>query len=114
MDKKIFVERETYEKNGKQYFTYFIKGVVRGIEARVQLMPPDFTGYTVLDIVFGNENKAELVVTPYEIRTKKQAKSFRATPMAYVLLTKTAKFTNARFSRSNHRTEHCSICLSDK
>lgn len=47
MDKKIFVERETYEKNGKQYFTYFIKGVVRGIEARVQLMPPDFTGYTV-------------------------------------------------------------------
>ena len=65
MDKKIFVERETYEKNGKQYFTYFIKGVVRGIEARVQLMPPDFTGYTVLDIVFGNENKAELVVTPY-------------------------------------------------
>ena len=74
MDKKIFVERETYEKNGKQYFTYFIKGVVRGIEARVQLMPPDFTGYTVLDIVFGNENKAELVVTPYEIKDEKTGK----------------------------------------
>ena len=44
MDKKIFVERETYEKNGKQYFTYFIKGVVRGIEARVQLMPPGLHG----------------------------------------------------------------------
>lgn len=75
MDKKIFVERETYEKNGKQYFTYFIKGVVRGIEARVQLMPPDFTGYTVLDIVFGNENKAELVVTPYEIKDRKNRQS---------------------------------------
>ena len=74
MDKKIFVERETYEKNGKQYFTYFIKGVVRGIEARVQLMPPDFTGYTVLDIVFGNDNTAELVVTPYEIKDEKTGK----------------------------------------
>lgn len=44
MDKKIFVERETYEKNGKQYFTYFIKGVVRGIEARVQLMATGLHG----------------------------------------------------------------------
>ena len=26
---KVVVERETYEKNGNQYFAYFVKGVVR-------------------------------------------------------------------------------------
>ena len=28
-DKKILVERETYEKDGKKFFSYFIKGNVR-------------------------------------------------------------------------------------
>ena len=27
---KIVVERETFEKNGKTYFSYFIKGKIRG------------------------------------------------------------------------------------
>lgn len=27
---KINVERETFKSNGKEYFSYFIKGVVRG------------------------------------------------------------------------------------
>ena len=35
---------------------------------RVLITPPDKGGYTVLDIVFGNENSAELVVDPYEIK----------------------------------------------
>lgn len=65
---KIFVEREAYEKNGNTYFGYFIKGVVRGKDVKVLISPPDVGGYAVLDIVFGNENKAELVVTPYEMK----------------------------------------------
>lgn len=72
MDKKqnntILVERDTYEKNGKTYFSYFIRGQVRGREVRVQVMPPDFGGYQVLDIVFGDKNAAELVVVPYEMK----------------------------------------------
>ena len=28
--KQIFVERETFEKNGRTFFSYFIKGVIRG------------------------------------------------------------------------------------
>ena len=67
-DKNIFVERDTFEMNGKTYFSYFIKGTVRGKEVRVGIIPPDRGGYTVLDIVFGNEMKAELTLTPYEIK----------------------------------------------
>ena len=67
-DKKIMVERETYEKNGKTYFTYFIKGVVRGKNVKVAVTPPDKGGFAVLDIVFGNEMKADLVSKPYEIK----------------------------------------------
>ena len=70
-DKKIFVEREVYEKDGKEYFSYFIKGNVRGKDVRVLITPPDKGGYTVLDIVFGNEMAAELTLTPYEIKDEK-------------------------------------------
>ena len=64
----IFVERETFEKNGKTYFSYFIKGTIRGKEVKVAIIPPDKGGYTVLDIVFGNTMAAELVVKPFEIK----------------------------------------------
>ena len=70
-EKKIFVEREVYEKDGKEYFSYFIKGNVRGKDVRVLITPPDKGGYTVLDIVFGNEMAAELTLTPYEIKDEK-------------------------------------------
>ena len=55
--KKIYVERETFEMNEQTYFSYFIKGTVRGKDVKVAVIPPDKGGYTVLDIVFGNENK---------------------------------------------------------
>lgn len=67
-ENKVMVERETFEKNGKSYFSYFIKGTIRGKEVKVAVVPPDKGGYAVLDIVFGNEMKAELVVNPYEIK----------------------------------------------
>jgi len=68
---KIVVERETYEKNGKTFFTYFIKGIVRGKEVKASVMPLDIGGYTVLDIVFGNANKADLIANPFEIKDEK-------------------------------------------
>lgn len=67
----IMVERETYEKDGKSYFTYFIKGNIRGKDVRIAIMPPDIGGYTVLDIVFGNNMAAELVIKPFEIKDEK-------------------------------------------
>lgn len=67
-ENQIMVERETFEKNEKTYFSYFIKGKIRGKEVKVAVVPPDKGGYAVLDIVFGNEMKAELVTNPYEIK----------------------------------------------
>ena len=67
-NKNIIVEREVFEKNGKSYFSYFIKGNIRGKDVKVAIIPPDKGGYTVLDIVFGNTMAAELVVKPFEIK----------------------------------------------
>lgn len=64
----IMVERETFESEGKTYFSYFIKGNIRGKDVRVSVVPPDKGGYTVLDIVFGDAMKAELKITPFEIK----------------------------------------------
>ena len=64
----IVVERELIEKNGKSFYTYFIKGIIRNKEVKIAVVPPDFGGYTVLDIVYGNEMKADLVAKPYEIK----------------------------------------------
>ena len=67
-EKNIFVEREVFEKDGRSYFSYFIRGNVRGKDVRVAIIPPDKGGYTVLDIVFGNAMACELAVKPFEIK----------------------------------------------
>ena len=66
---KIKVERETYNKNDKEYFAYFIKGNVRGRDVKLSVVPQDVGGYTVLDIVFNGAMEAELVITPFEMKT---------------------------------------------
>ena len=38
-EKMIYVERETFEKNGKVYFSYFIKGAIRGKEVKIIKLP---------------------------------------------------------------------------
>ena len=65
---RINVERETFKSNGKEYFSYFIKGVVRGRNVKAAVIPPDKGGYAVLDIVFDGEMEAELVVKPFEMK----------------------------------------------
>lgn len=69
--KILMVERESFVKDGKSYFSYFVKGNIRGKQVRASIMPPDKGGYTVLDIVFGNENQATLIVTPFEMKDEK-------------------------------------------
>lgn len=64
----IAVEREAHQKENKTYHTYFIRANIRGKDVRISVMPPDTGGYRVLDIVFGNQNEATLVVTPFEIK----------------------------------------------
>lgn len=65
----IKVERGTFEYKGQTYFEYYICGKVRGRDVKIKLAPPeskDKGGYTVLDIVFGNEDKADFITEPFE------------------------------------------------
>lgn len=79
MDKNIVVEREIFENKGKSYFSYFIKGTVRGKEVRVNVVPPDSGGYKVLDIVFGNEMQAKLLLSNFEITDQATGKTVSGT-----------------------------------
>ena len=56
--KKIMVEKGFYEKNGKQFDCYFIKGNVRGLDVVAAVKPPDFGGYKLLEIVFNGDLSA--------------------------------------------------------
>lgn len=82
MENQIKVERDTYEKDGKTYYLYFIKGNIRGRDIRVLIVPPDKGGYTVLDIVFGEEMEAELVLNPYEIKDESTGKVIKGNSYA--------------------------------
>lgn len=82
MENQIKVERDTYEKDGKTYYSYFIKGNIRGRDIRVLIVPPDKGGYTVLDIVFGEEMEAELVLNPYEIKDESSGKVIKGNSYA--------------------------------
>lgn len=50
--KNLMVERETYQKDGKDFYSYFVKGKIRGKEVKARLSPKDIGGYDLLDIVF--------------------------------------------------------------
>ena len=66
---QVKVEKGSFEYKGKTYAEYYISGNIRGKDVKIKLAPPDKTdkgGYTVLDIVFGNENEADFVVVPFE------------------------------------------------
>ena len=70
MSKPVKVQRETFVKDGKEYFGYFVSGIVRGKEVKAGVKPPDNGGYTVLDIVFDGAMEADLIVTPYTMKTE--------------------------------------------
>ena len=74
-EQQLFVQKEPFEYNGKTYHHYFIQGMVRGREVKVELAPPnkdtDMGGYTVLDIVFGDADRADLIIEPFEIKDDK-------------------------------------------
>ena len=68
----VKVERETFTtKDNNTYFSYFIKGTVRGKEVKIGVVPHDNGGYVVLDIVFGDAMEAELCVKPFEMKDDK-------------------------------------------
>lgn len=66
--KYLKVERETYEsKDHVSRFSYFIRGVLRGKEIRLFIVPSDIGGYELLDLLFIDNSDVRLDVVPYEI-----------------------------------------------
>ena len=60
----IFVEREPFKgDDGKQYWSYVLRGKIRDRAVKVDFAPKDKGGYEVLDILFDVQDKAELVIT---------------------------------------------------
>ncbi len=73
-NKKIIVEKGTFEYNDKEYSSYFIAGKIKGKDVKVALTPPDKGGWAVLDILFSDAMQGELVVKPYELKDEKTGK----------------------------------------
>lgn len=50
----------------KVFYNYSVKGQVRNRDVVAYMSPKDKGGYALLDIVFGDSNEADLIVTPCE------------------------------------------------
>lgn len=62
--KNLTVIREEFNgKDDKKYWSYMVKGQVRGRAVKVDFVPKDIGGYEPLDIVFDVANTAELIIT---------------------------------------------------
>jgi len=68
--KQLYLEKEPYEKNGKQFHAYVVKGSVMGTILKATLTPPDVGGYQLLNLIFGDKNAVELKVKPFQMTTE--------------------------------------------
>lgn len=55
--------KQLITKDGRPYFAYIVRGVIRGQEKKVDFAPKDKGGYEPLDILFDINDKAELIMT---------------------------------------------------
>ena len=63
-EKALYVERESFTGgNGEKYWSYVVKGKIRGRDIKVDFIPKDKGGYEPLDIVFDVNDKAQLFMT---------------------------------------------------
>ena len=63
-NKQIFVERETFEKNGRTFFSYFIKGNIRG---KLVAKPFEIKDEATGKIIAGNTYSVQTVDEDGEI-----------------------------------------------
>lgn len=57
------ITREKFAGNdGKEYWSYLVRGKARGRDTKVDFIPKDKGGYEPLDIIFEGNSKVELVM----------------------------------------------------
>lgn len=59
--------KQMVTKDGRLYFAYIVRGIIRGQEKKVDFVPKDMGGYEPLDILFDIAPKAELTMRDEEI-----------------------------------------------
>lgn len=67
-EKFLKLERETYEsKTKEERYSYFIRGILRGKEMKLSMIPSDIGGYELLDLLFFDNTEVNLIVVPFEM-----------------------------------------------
>ena len=59
--------KQMVTKDGRLYFAYVVRGMIRGQEKKVDFVPKDIGGYEPLDILFDVAPKAELTINEEEM-----------------------------------------------
>lgn len=59
--------KQLVTKDGRLYFAYVVRGIIRGHEKKVDFVPKDQGGYEPLDILFDIAPKAELTMSEEEL-----------------------------------------------
>ncbi len=59
--------KQMVTKDGRLYFAYVVRGIIRGQEKKVDFVPKDQGGYEPLDILFDIAPKAELTMSEEEM-----------------------------------------------
>lgn len=54
--------KQLLTKDGRPYFAYIVRGMIRGQAKKIDFAPKDQGGYEPLDILFDIANKAELIM----------------------------------------------------
>lgn len=59
--------KQLVTQDGRKYFAYVVRGIIRGQEKKVDFAPKDQGGYEPLDILFDISPKAELIMSDEEM-----------------------------------------------
>lgn len=55
--------KQLLTQDGRPYFAYQVRGIIRGQEKKIDFVPKDKGGYEPLDIIFDINPKAELIIS---------------------------------------------------
>ena len=62
-NQELLLEREAFvSKNGKQMYSYFVRGKVHGREVKADFLAKDLGGYELLDLMFEINPKVNLIM----------------------------------------------------